>query len=533
MAGSDKRKGRPWGAIRPANPAAGKLATFLRAQVEASGKTLAVLEKEIQYSTTQISSLLGGRIPSQAFVTALIEATVPAQLRERRQSDAAGLLYEAMHPPRTTPASGHRPAAATGVGAGVLDVAAVQAQQIETYDRLTRALEQQAELRQAADNSARLVWVLLGMIHKLNDRVHSLTRERDHATREVVEGAQAKLARAQAQQAKAESELKRAEEKKQQAEALSSRLQEQITALTEELDRLRGGPAVQERLPDLVPFPQGGETSVDPEADDIDAALARVSAVNDTDDDTVSRITTELGDTPPTLVPDNPPISEDVPNKTADQLRVEAIAAQERGDFQEGGRLFGLLATASADFLGPYHPDTLDARHGNAYGIGEGGDTDTARDLYAALVSDCERVLGPDHPDTRRCLGAERNVGLVIDVLQKVEVGEAFSPHAQLLAGYADVLRELLFRVVSAAPDRCGRKRRSRPHRRTILITSPVQQQKLSKRQRADVFTEIPCCPPPATQRSPRSGERRSPRLRTVSLLCHDEYSLRLTNNRI
>ncbi|MFE2530043.1 hypothetical protein ACFXEL_38110 [Streptomyces sp. NPDC059382] len=156
----------------------------------------------------------------------------------------------------------------------------------------------------------------------------------------VVEGAQAKLTRAQAQQAKAESELKRAEAKKQQAEALSSRLQEQITALTEELDRLRGGPAVHDHLPDLAPFPQGGETSADPEADDIDAALARVSAVNDTDDDTVSRITTELGDTPSGLVPDNPPISTDVPNKTAEQLRAEASAAKERGAFNEAGRLY-------------------------------------------------------------------------------------------------------------------------------------------------------------------------------------------------
>ncbi|UUU37487.1 tetratricopeptide repeat protein [Streptomyces sp. NBC_00162] len=404
VAEADKRKGRPWGAIRPVNPSAGKLAAFLRAQVEGSGKTLAVLEKEINYSTTQISSLLSGRIPPQPFVTALIGATVPAQLRERRQSEADGLLYDAMHPPRTAPARGLAPTAGTGSGAGVVDLAAVQAQQIETYDRLTRALEQQAELRQAADNSARLIWILLGMIHNLTDRVHTLTRERDHAAgREVVEAAQAKLARAQSQQAKAESELTRAEEKKQQAVALSARLQEQITALTDELDRLRGqAGASHERLPDLAPlapFAQKEETSADPEADDIDAALARVSAVNDTDDDTVYRITTELGDTAP-FVPDNPLISADVPNKTAEQLRVEAAAASKRGDFQEAARLYGLLATASASFLGPDHLDTLDARDGHAACLGDAGDPGTARDLYADLTADRERVLGLDHPDT-------------------------------------------------------------------------------------------------------------------------------------
>ncbi|MGW7117074.1 hypothetical protein ACWGI5_31610, partial [Streptomyces xanthophaeus] len=402
MAGADKRKGRPWGAIRPANPAAGKLAAFLRAQVEGSGKTLAVLEKEINYSTTQISSLLSGRIPSQPFVTALIGATVPAQMRERRQSEADGLLYDAMHPSRTAPARGLTSEATAGARAGVVDVAAAQAQQIETYDRLTRALEQQAELRQAADNSARLIWILLGMIHNLTGRVTTLTRERDHATgREVVEAAQAKLARAQSQQVKAESELTRAEEKKQQAEALSARLQEQIDTLTEELDRLRGqGTAPHERLPGLAHLAPGEETSADPEADDIDAVLERVSAVNDTDDDTVNRITTELGEPSPAFVPDNPPTSADIPNKTAEQLRAEATTAREHDDFAEASRLYGLLATASAGFLGPDHRDTLNAREWHASCTGKAGDPGTARDLFSDLIADRTRASGPDSSQT-------------------------------------------------------------------------------------------------------------------------------------
>ncbi|MCX5381125.1 tetratricopeptide repeat protein [Streptomyces sp. NBC_00091] len=397
MAGTNKRKGRPWGEIRPVNPAAGRLAAFLRAQVEGSGKTLAVLEKEISWSSTQISSLLGGRIPPQRFVTSLITATVPAPLRERRQSEADTLLYEALHPPRTPAPQVVAPRAA----ATTLDLAAVQAQQIETYDRLTRALEQQAELRQTADNSARLIWILLGMIHKLNDRVTTLSRERDQAAgREVLEAARAKLERARSQQAKAESELDRAEEKKRQAEALAARLQEQITALTDELDRLRGaGGASEEPLPHLAPYTQPA-ASADPEGDDIDAALARVTAVNDTDSDTVHRITTELGDPAPVIVPDNPTTSPDTPNKTAKELRTEAEAAMESGDFHEATRLYALLTTASTSFLGPTAPDTLFSRYQLAYCTGKTGDPTTARDLVAALIPDETDVLGPDHRDT-------------------------------------------------------------------------------------------------------------------------------------
>ncbi|MDK9495438.1 helix-turn-helix domain-containing protein [Streptomyces katrae] len=256
MAGTEKPRGRPWTDIRPVNPGAGRLAAFLRARVDGSGKTLAVLAEEIGYSKSQVSSLLSGRIPPQRFVTSLIDATVPPPLRERRRSEADALLYEALHPPRPA-----KPAAPPTGGAAVLDLAAVQARQIETYDRLTRALEQQAELRQTADNAARLIWILLGMIHRLNERVGALSRERDRAAgREALETARTKLARAESQQAKAENELGRAEEKKRQAEALAGRLQQQIAALTGELERLRGQgsarpPSSRSRRGQSLPIP--------------------------------------------------------------------------------------------------------------------------------------------------------------------------------------------------------------------------------------------------------------------------------------
>ncbi|WP_164721136.1 helix-turn-helix transcriptional regulator [Streptomyces sp. W1SF4] len=399
MAGTDKPGGRPWADIRPVNPGAGRLAAFLRARVEESGKTLAVLAKQIDYSKSQVSTLLSGRIPPQRFVTSLIDATVAPPLRERRRSEAEALLYEATHPPRAA-----KPAARVDGAAAVLDVAAVQARQIETYDRLTRALEQQAELRQTADNAARLIWILLGMIHELNDRVGALGRERDRAAdREALEAARDKLARAESQQAEAEGELGRAEEKKRQAEALAGRLQERIAELTEELDRLRGqggGPAAPDRLPDLAPSTPPA-TSADPEGDDFDAALARATAINDTDGDTVHRITIELGGQPAlAVVPDNPSTSPDVPNGSVHELRAEAKSAQQDGDFAKAVRLYERLVAASAAHLGPDHPETFRSRYEQAQCTGDAGVPSIARDLTAALVSDETRVLGADHPST-------------------------------------------------------------------------------------------------------------------------------------
>ncbi|MFI1815206.1 helix-turn-helix domain-containing protein [Streptomyces sp. NPDC020422] len=138
------------------NTHAGLLAEFLRLRVDESGKTLAVLSKEVVYSTSQISTYLSGRIPPRVFVVRLIAATVPPLLRERREVEALGLLRDAEHPPRN-PAKPTAPAQASAIA-----LAQVQAEQIQVYERLTRALEQEGELRQAAENSTRVVATAAG-----------------------------------------------------------------------------------------------------------------------------------------------------------------------------------------------------------------------------------------------------------------------------------------------------------------------------------------------------------------------------------
>ncbi|MFH8259312.1 hypothetical protein [Streptomyces roseolus] len=90
--------------MRPVNTQAGLLAEFLRLRVDESGKTLAVLSKQVGYSTTQLSTHLSGRIPPHSLVVSLIAATVPPALRERREAEAVRLLRDAQHPPSTRPA---------------------------------------------------------------------------------------------------------------------------------------------------------------------------------------------------------------------------------------------------------------------------------------------------------------------------------------------------------------------------------------------------------------------------------------------
>ncbi|MFF0561504.1 helix-turn-helix domain-containing protein, partial [Streptomyces sp. NPDC004266] len=393
MAGT-KKQGRGWAPIRPVNSQAGHLAEFLRQQVDSSGKTLATLSKEVGYSKSQVSTHLSGRIPPRAFVIQLIAATTPPLLRERREAEALRRLNDAVNPPRT----------AVPTPTPTVVVAQTQAEQIQLYERLTRALEQEGELRQAAENSARLIWVLLGMVSTLDERVRKLTGERDRLADQTgsgeVEAARKRLDRAEDQKARAESELARAEEKRRQAEDLADQLRREIEALTDELDRLRGdGPSPHDDLPALPGDPsQKSAEAGDAEADDIDAALARATAINNEDADTIDRISTEITGEPLTgvqpFVPDNSPTSPDTANKSALQLQEEAEEAVARGDASGAAQLYGTVAALSSAYLGPDHEDTLVCRLDYARWTGEAGDPAAARDLYAALITDHTRILG-------------------------------------------------------------------------------------------------------------------------------------------
>ncbi|MFE7930775.1 hypothetical protein ACFU6S_18940 [Streptomyces sp. NPDC057456] len=81
-----------------------ELAKFLRKQVDASGKTLTMLAREMHMSRTTISERLAGHSVDERFVSALLTATIAEpRLRQRRLATALTKLREAsQHKPSKT-----------------------------------------------------------------------------------------------------------------------------------------------------------------------------------------------------------------------------------------------------------------------------------------------------------------------------------------------------------------------------------------------------------------------------------------------
>ncbi|WP_105973663.1 helix-turn-helix domain-containing protein [Streptomyces geranii] len=428
------RGGRPRAPIRAETTEEKALAEFLRARVDASGKTPNTLAGEIHRSKSQISEYLAGKAPDRQVVVDLIKATVAdPRLRKRYVEEADKLLRAAAHP---APVKSPPPVASA------LELAEARAQQIEIYDRLTRSLEQQNELREAAANSSKLVMALLLMISKLERRITDLAGERDqlHAGRDdtdTLRQTQLQLTRAREQEERAQQELQRAQEKQQQAEELAVRVQARVDQLTGELDQLRTGTASS--FPDSentsARGPARGATVIDPVGDDMDQALAQAAAVNDQDDQILQRITQDLTQNvlPEDGVvhgnsPDNPVTS----HFTADNLpvlRAAAETAAETGDYDKADQLYA--AYVSIRFLGPDHPDSLSARYQLALWRGKAVEEASVPMVVAEVVADHERVHGADAIATRHQLLRWR-----VEEAEAVVVAKAFG---ELVADYERV----------------------------------------------------------------------------------------------
>ncbi|MBD0692984.1 tetratricopeptide repeat protein [Streptomyces sp. CBMA123] len=412
-AGGGWGMGRPWGPIRAQSAEGRELAGFLRALVDASGLTMTAIAGGISWSKTQVGSYLAGsQLPEQDFVLALVAATVAEpRLRERRRTEALTRLRAAEHPaperkPAQTPA-GHVPAG----GGYAVELAEARRQQLDTYDRLTRSLEQQAVLERTAHNSAQLVMALLYMITKLEQRVDGLCAERDELRGQgqahELEQAQRQLERALDQERRAQEELRRAQEKQRRAEELAARVQHLVRQLTDELDRLRAGdpdPQADEprQAAEVVPAAGAG----DPVGDDIEQALAKAAAVNDADGEAIERVSEELGEESPRVVPvvrdnltyrDNLTTGGDAARAV---IRARAAEAALLGPGRAAVRRWELLVADAIRMLGPDDPETL-AVYGNHAGVvGAGGDHAWAVQLYEDLVDRCEQVLGPNHRES-------------------------------------------------------------------------------------------------------------------------------------
>ncbi|MFI6151724.1 tetratricopeptide repeat protein [Kitasatospora sp. NPDC051170] len=388
------RGGRPWGSIWAQTPEGEALALFLRARVDGSDLTMTAAAERMHCSTTLTGDFLSGRrVPEAAFVAALLRVTVPEPERRRLlQAEADRLLHAVRHPKE-------QPRRAGGEDlAGQLE--RVRAQQVETYERLTHALEQQTELYKAAQNSAQLVMVLLGMINTLAGRVQSLSAERDGLLQRAGDGreledTQQRLARALDQERRAKEELARARDKQRQAEELAARVQRRVDELADELDRLRTrepGRVVDEGS---STGSGGSAVTADPVGDDIDQALARAIEVNDTDEQALRRITDELHDAVPAEAESRSPVLPDNRDNP-----VSSAEPAEAGEPQEEARKLEQLVAIQAGFRGSGHPYTLTSRYNHALEVGKTGEPRRAARLLAELIQDQLRVLGPDHPDT-------------------------------------------------------------------------------------------------------------------------------------
>ncbi|WP_395576886.1 hypothetical protein [Streptomyces sp. BK79] len=174
----------------------------------------------------------------------------------------------------------------------------VQQRSIEVSDRLLRALERQQQLERERNDANQMVLILLSMVDKLQRDITNLARERDR--RRVSDPARAdptqvyeRLARTEQQRDTAETELARAKAERQKADQLAEEAAEQVRALTEELERLRGATsgAAASEPPFAAPVMQ---EPMNAGSDDIDLALSKAARHLDDRADRLDQLASEL-----------------------------------------------------------------------------------------------------------------------------------------------------------------------------------------------------------------------------------------------
>ncbi|MCW8382425.1 GH25 family lysozyme [Streptomyces justiciae] len=169
------------------------------------------------------------------------------------------------------------------------------------YERLTRALEAQAELEQVRNRSQQLTFMLLFLIGHLQRRITDLVEVRDglavaKADTSVLHQVGLGLTRAEYQQDRAQVELARARTRLVRAETIATHLRKRIEDLRRaagEVPEELAGPAVPATDTGFVEF--GATTSMAAE-DDIDLGLARLAVVSDKDAVTLERLADDLSD---------------------------------------------------------------------------------------------------------------------------------------------------------------------------------------------------------------------------------------------
>lgn len=314
------------------------LAQFLRERVADSGSDLRALAERMPYSRSQISRCLSGKVvPHGRFVEALLAATAgkDARTRDTHRRRAEELLAAAQHPkPRSHAVS---PEVA-------VEIVAVQARHLQTYERLTQTLDQRNELREALTRSEKLVFVLSAMMQFLHQRIDTLTLERDVllGNRETSAAEiQDQLRLARAQETRTREELQRARQRLQRADHLLRYSQVEIERLRRDLERLGTSSAsdpqtTTEETPATSGTLPGAPIGVshNPTTTDIDQALEHAATINAEDNSILDQVADGLTAAP---IPE-----EDELQELLKQLPKDTIAA---------------AAAAALPFAVPHHPN--------------------------------------------------------------------------------------------------------------------------------------------------------------------------------
>lgn len=322
-----RRRTRPWADLRGPTKQANAIATLLREWLDEAD-----MRVDDVLASLKPEHFVGGRVPSRSTVSDrlagvglkpdFIEAMADVCSRDMAgRVQLIGQVQALQEVPVEQGGSGiagkargSRPEGGALAGELVL----VQQRSLAVSDKLMRALERATELERERNSANQMVLLLLAMVDKLQRDIATLTRERDRLRTSVSEqtaiDVRARLVRSEQQRTNAESELERARAERHKADRLAEEAAEQVRALTQELERLRGQ-APGTEAPRSSETPPALQEALDSDGDDIDQALAKAARHLDDGAGRLDRLAEELHQEDPldnSL--DNPATSSNMPD---------------------------------------------------------------------------------------------------------------------------------------------------------------------------------------------------------------------------
>ncbi|MFB7747531.1 DUF742 domain-containing protein [Streptomyces sp. NPDC056132] len=245
-------------------------------------------------SRSTVSERLAGVGLKQDFIEAIADLCSHDATGRERLMGQVGALQVAAAQQSAEPAGG--PHSDDSVLAAELVL--VQQRSLAVSDKLMRALERSTALELERNSANQMVLLLLAMVDKLQRDIATLTRERDRfhvsASGQMATDVRARLLRSEQQRTDAEAELDRARAERHKADRLAEEAAEQVRALTEELDRLRGQPRGAEEPPLSAESLPVLTDTLATDGDDIDQALAKAARHLDDGASRLDRLAAEL-----------------------------------------------------------------------------------------------------------------------------------------------------------------------------------------------------------------------------------------------